>query len=403
MLKNNLIIILVLIFGLASCTGGNYIVQDKIQSDNAIVDIQIPNISSINSWDNNYPEHLYVKNFNNKYLKKIKIRGKTITSPIVADNKIYILTNKNKIISYDLTNLQCLWEVSLGSKINENAKLSYKLGKIYINTGYRELLVLDAVTGQRVWYKTFNDVLFYRPLILDNGNIVVQTMGDSLYLIDFNSGKFLWHYITEPEMLVIQSDFSPILYKNNIISGFSSGELVSIDLSTGNVLWQTTHLEKYDTISDLSILNVISKPIIDNNYGYFSANNKIFKIDLDTGKFIWQKQVLDIQNLTKIGNILIATTSNKQIISLDTATGNIIWLNNLVINKKDRIIGFLLPLFINNNLFVTTVNGDCYKLNIISGEIIETFNIKSKIVATFITNDELYLVKQSELLRFRSK
>lgn len=399
----NVLIILALIFGLVSCSGKNYIVQDKIQIDNAMIEVRAPSSSRVNSWNNNsYPEHLYVKNLDNKNLQKIKIRGKIISPPVVADNKIYVLTSKNKIIAYDLSNFQVLWEVSLGSDINENAKLTCKEGKIYINTGYRELLALDSLTGQRIWYKTFNDLVFYAPLILDNGNIIVQTMGDSLYAIDYTNGKFLWHYKTMPEMLVIQADFSPILYKNTIISGFSSGELISVDLSTGNPLWQATHVEQSDTISDLSVLNIISQPIIDNNHGYFAVNNKIFKIDLDTGEFIWKKPIVDIQNLTKIGNILIATTHNKQIVSLDTATGDIIWINNLVVSKKDSIIGFLLPLFINNNLFITTVDGDCYKLNIANGEIIESFNVKPKIVSTFIANDELYLVKQSELLRFRS-
>ena len=198
-------------------------------------------------------------------------------------------------------------------------------------------MILDANTGHEIIRKEFPDIIRMKPIMANDRLLLVQTISNQLIAYDIKSSKLLWMCEGGLETISMKSAVTPVIYKDHALVSFSSGEVLFVDINTGQTKW-SYNLAISDDVGlpsfDPSI--IITTPIIDNNYAYFATSNgKVIKLDLDNGAAAWLKQADDIQSMSLIGQNLFVTNNARQLAALSMHNGKVSWIGNLI-SIKDR-------------------------------------------------------------------
>jgi outer membrane protein assembly factor BamB len=137
------------------------------------------------------------------------------------------------------------WTFTTGGGILSSPAIAN--GKLYIGSNDKVIYCLDAYSGQEIWNWSFpaNDTFMTHfgstPAVLGS-EVIIGPDDGNVYALDGNTGKELWAVNTGPyvplEISAGQNEIrsSPIIYDGNIYVGSEGGNFYCIS-SSGSVLW----------------------------------------------------------------------------------------------------------------------------------------------------------------------
>ena len=261
--------------------------------------------------------------------------------------------------------------------------------------------MLNLETGDLIWSKN-NSAPF---------NSQIKIYKDRFFLIDFTNtlrcyslknGEELWNFQTESALIRSQKKLSMVILEDVIYFNNSLGDISAVKIDDGELLWQLP------TQSDLlyeSAFSLETSDIITDKKDLFFSNNKnqFFSIDVKSGNFNWENNVNSNLRPTVVDNFIITVSLEGYLIVIDKITGNIIKVtdifNNFKPKKRKEILptGFIVGL---KNIYLSTNIGRLLVIDIKSGKTISTLKIdKDNISRPFVSNQNLYLVKDNAIIR----
>ena len=216
-------------------------------------------------------------------------------------------------------------------------------------------------------------------ILLDDGFINLTEFG---YLQKFDfEGEELWNYNTG-EMTIC----SPALLNNNIVYGTVKGNIVAVDQSNGEVIYNKKISDRFE--SDVSVKNdhffigdidgkfysirgdsgivawqyetgaKIKSMAVFNNNDLFIGNlsGKITSLTIEEGNFNWEYDTRGVINVPSLlfKNLLLVPDQFKKVHLLDPQNGTI--KNILHFDERIR----LTPIYYNGLIFIGTDRGELY-------------------------------------------
>ncbi len=231
----------------------------------------------------------------------------TRSTPIIYDNKLYIMSSFGKLYCMNAENGEVIWVKDLFNEYDgrnikwgvtenlliDNNTLFVTLGGIKSN-----ILALNKDTGKLIWESSGKEELsaYCSPLMIDfEGNkIFVTQTASSILGLNPNSGDTLWTY-PHPNKWSVQAN-TPI-YKNGKLycfSGYGKGGVMLELSNNGKSVTKLWDNEELDSKMGGAIL-------LDGRiYGSGDANKSWFCLDWDTGDTLYSSKML------KVGNIIYA-------------------------------------------------------------------------------------------------
>jgi outer membrane protein assembly factor BamB len=216
-----------------------------------------------------------------------------------------------------------------------SAPLLFKSLVIYAvveeKTNISQLIYYDHKNGKEVHLEEIEGRIISEMIALDNGVIFLTDFG-MLFRYDLN-GKIVWQSETND-----RTRCSPSVYNKIIILGNDNGEIITLDVDTGN------------EVNRVQIGGIFTgSSSVENDLAYISNYNGIlYCVDLnslevvwefDTGAKITMTPALDDRTVV-IGNL------KGSLFSLEKSSGNLNWKNNYggVFNAT--------PLLTNNRIII---------------------------------------------------
>ena len=293
------------------------------------------------------------------YPKK-QVKGYAVKFYIIENNNyVYIADSLGGIHAYDTINSKIKWKFNLGVPFLSN--LVFYKNNLYISNVNGKIFSFSALDGNQNWsYETGSGYIKTEnafKISIKNDILIFSNNLKDLTCIDLQNKRLLWTKSLLPYKIVSNQDFFEfsdiIINQKNLIIFTSDNNLFNLDLYTGDINWK----------KDLSF----SKKIQDNNdYLLFVGLDGFFKI------------------LNKKNNTVIFSLNLKKYIN-DKNNKKFLEINNI--------------LTINKNIFLTTTDGDFYKIstqnlkNVYYKKI--TKNISSNIIIydkfLYFTGDYKYL------------
>jgi outer membrane protein assembly factor BamB len=385
---------------------------NSIQIDQALKDtaITIPPTISNQSWfGSNNDNNQRIENFSFGKVSKIKslrtgyragYDNRMVFAPVIVDDKIYTLDANSNLYAKDLSTNKTIWKKKLINrwliKYFTNGKISYFDGKIFATTGYNLVFCVDIKTGEVIWQKTLSSIPISTP-ISDGNQVYLITDDNKTYALSTSDGEINWAHSGILKATGILGSANPVLYKNYIISAYSSGEIYTLNKKTGEAGWvYDLNLNKVDT-SDFVLNDIDATPIVKNDVVYTVGNGGLMMaIRIIDGAILWQKELASITDFWIAGDFIYLVNNDNQLICLYKKTGGIKWfvqLKKYLNDKKpaSKIVynGIIIA---GDNLIMTNSHRELLVISPLDGKILQTKKLDQQIFhSPIIVNGKIYL------------
>ena len=379
---------------------------------NVDLKIRLKSNSKKNNFNENLTNNNGVINFNSELKKISKYKFSKIDKfdqyqpelLITYNNNLIFFNDKGSVLNFAKNN-KLVWQSNIYSK---NEKKQNPI--LYFASNDKILIVVDNLakyyalninTGEVIWSKS-NIAPF---------NSQVKIFKDKFFVIDFENilrcfsiqnGEEIWKFKTEKSFIKSQQKLSLIVNNNNIVFINTLGDLSSVDLETGNLIWQTPTQSSsiYENYFSLKNSDLISA----NNLIFFSNNqNEFFAIDERNGVIKWKQNLNSNLRPTYADGLIFTVTLEGYLVAIDPRNGNIVRMTNilsLIKNSKKKNIrpeGFIIS---NDKIYLSLNNGRLIIIETLTGKPIDIIKIDNqKISRPYIVNNEMFIVRDNAIIK----
>ena len=432
---NKLFYLLVIFLFLSSCSldtkSGLWTKTEKLDSENKNLEVKIFEENEIyerelnidlkiklrndfkkNSFINNLSNNNGVVNFDGSIDKIKKFKFSKIDQfdnyqpelLITKNNNLIFFDDKGTVLNFSSDN-ELIW------KNNYYSKREKKLKPIlYFAANEKTLIVADSIS--KYYAININD----GKLNWINNNIApfnsqIKIFKDKFFVVDFENilrcfsienGKEIWNFKTEKSFIKSQQKLSLIINNNRVIFTNTLGDISSLDIETGNLIWQTPTQSSdiYENYFSLKNSDLISE----NNTIYFSNNqNDFFAIDQRNGVIKWKQNLNSNLRPTYADNLVFTITLEGYFVAIDSRNGNIVRMTNIINKikkyKKENIkpIGFIVS---QDKVYLSLSNGRLIIIETLTGKPIDIKKIDNeKISRPYVLNNDMYIIKDNAILK----
>lgn len=336
-----------------------------------------------------------VKNINNGYVTSGSYNF--ISKPIIYDNIIYSLDARGNLSAINLKNNKLIYRKRIIKWYNiknlSQGKISYDNNIIYVTTGFNKILAVHAKNADKIWEKELSSIAISKPIIHQNLLYLISNDNKS-YALDKKTGEIKWIHNSIVRNTAIFGAANPIIYKNYLISSYSSGEIYILDHQNGNVI-NSYQLSANRAIDSNFILDDIdATPIIKNNILYAIGNGGLMiAINLNNWEKIWQKNMSSISNFWIIDDFIYVIDNENRLICLDSNYGTIKFFKKLdKYYSENKLIHYHGLILAGDNLILSNSNKEILLLSPFDGNIRQKIKFSKHIQQRpIIANKRLYI------------
>jgi outer membrane protein assembly factor BamB len=373
--------------------------EDSIELNRSLINnFSIPKQESDKSWygkanfQNKNIENYY---FNADILKIKKIKTKPQfngTSSIVVNNVLYEIRDNIKLYALHIENdkYDKIWKkkIKVNDELITNGKISYYGGKIFVATGYNEVISFNAENGSELWRKKLNSITLSSIIPDKNGNIYVITNDNKSYCLNSDTGEIKWIHSDNEIKTAILGAANPVIYNNYVIVSYSSGNIYVLSKDTGKEFFSADlNLPK---ITNFTLNDIDATPIVKGGILYTSGNGGLLMaINLTNFEILWKKEFPTITDFWISGNFIYIINNEAKIGAISRNTGEFLWINSLpqykdVDDKTDKIVYYEI-IMVNDFLLARNNYKNAIILNPINGQILGSIKNSNNIPLELFT------------------
>lgn len=236
-------------------------------------------------------------------------------------------------------------------------------GKVAVGTLNGDVLVFDAVTGEKLWQQNVNGELLAPPL-MTAGLVLFRATDGRVIALDVQSGEQRWDTVREVPPLVIRGLSAPATDGRRIYAGFDNGKVAALNLDDGSMIWEATIASP----SGASVLEGIID--VDGNITHFgqevyatSYNGHAAGLAAESGEILWRRELSSVLTPAVAWGQVLVTDIDSEVHAFDRLSGTSAWTQN-----KLRARGLTAPAAFGDFVVVGDFEGYLHFLDLLTGE-----------------------------------
>ena len=337
--------------------------------------------------------------------------GQVLAAPVIENGRIFTMDAESVVTAFDAGNGRRLWKFDTQPKKSNTTTFGGGVaalgGRVYVATGYAEILALDARTGKPLWRRGVPGPLHAAPTVAD-GRVFVVTVENQLEVLAADDGRILWTHNGLPETAGLLGGSSPAVEGDIVVVPYSSGEIFALRAENGRVLW-TDNLASARSLDALTALaDIRGRPVIDHGLVFaISHSGRMVAIDLRTGDRVWEQDIGGSYTPWVAGDFVYVLTNDESVVCLTRREGKIKWVLDLPRyeneEKKKGVLDWSGPVLASDRLIVLASNGDAISISPYNGKPLGRIVFSDgSYVAPVLANRTLYIVTQgADLIAYR--
>lgn len=287
--------------------------------------------------------------------------------PEYAYDKVFVASRDGEVKALDPETGKQIWRVNLRQDVP--ARLSGGLvaayGQLFIGSENGEVIALDAESGELSW-RTNVEGEVLASVAADNSFIIVNSSRGVLVALDSSSGEQKWSISTEVPSLTLRGDSRPVTASGGVFWGTPSGRLAAAIIERGQLIWQLPVGQPRGATEIDRLVDVDAAPlIIGANLYTIGFNGQLISIDLRSGNAIWKRNYSSTTEMTSDGSRLFLVTDKDHIVAVDARSGTELWSNKQL---QHRLL--TAPKIIDDYIVVGDSEGYLHWLDRDSGEFV---------------------------------
>lgn len=268
-------------------------------------------------------------------------RYRISADPVVAEGRIYTLDSRAGVMAHSLTG-KTLWSVDATPASDNNTDatgggLAFGAGRLFVTTGFGELLALDPATGDVIWRQSFDASVSGAPTVQDD-MVYVMARDNAAFAVRADNGRLAWTLPGAPSGSEMLSGAGPAVTERAAIFPSGNSELVAALTESGVRSWVASIAGErrgraYATVSDIS-----SDPVVVGNVVYAgSQSGRFAALSLVDGSRLWTATEGAYSPGWPVGGSVFITSDQGQLVRLDANDGQVIWAVDLPYFKKEKV------------------------------------------------------------------
>jgi outer membrane protein assembly factor BamB len=343
--------------------------------------------------------------------------------PVAAKGRVFVLDAEDTVSAHDAQSGAEVWRTNIRPGDNRRDReasgggLAYADGKLYVSSGYRQVIQLDANTGAIGWRARTDEPIHAAPTV-SGGRVMVVALDNTLLTFDAATGAPGWTYQALSESARILGSSSPAVSGETVVASFGSGELVALRIANGNDLWNEALSRATRTSALSEIRDIPGRPVIYQGDVFAVSHSGVFAAtDLRTGQARWSLPIVGITTPWPAGDVVYVVGTDGKVVCAARETGQVYWIRDLNEGfKPHRQGGFLrigshtvqrplwsTPILANNRLILVGSSGELVALNAKTGEVQKRMSIGApSTIGPIAMGNTIYLVTDNaELIALR--
>ena len=156
-----------------------------------------------------------------------------VAAPLATEDTIYAPASNNILYALDFDG-KLKWQFESEEPIWASAVESTTCGCIYLASMDHYLYALDPETGKLLWQsEDLGGPIVSQPAVSETGLVLISTFNAEVIALNEEDHDIVWRYQTADWAWA-----NPVIDGEQVYASDISGEFYSLDLETGELLWQ---------------------------------------------------------------------------------------------------------------------------------------------------------------------
>ncbi|MGC2415338.1 MAG: PQQ-binding-like beta-propeller repeat protein [Stellaceae bacterium] len=325
---------------------------------------------------------------------------KVMSQPVIAGGRIFTMDGGVQLSALDAGTGNRVWQVELKPEDQRGNAFgggpAWWKDRLYVATGYAEVLALDPADGKVIWRKSVTSPVHAPPTVAD-GRIFVVTVDNELIALAIEDGKRLWSHNGIPETAGLLGGASPAVEGEIVLAPYSSGELFALRVENGRALWSDNLAATRNVNAVAGLADIRGRPVIDRGRVFaVSHSRRMAAINLRTGDRIWEQQIASSHSPWAVGDHLFVLANDNELVCLTRDAGKVRWAHQLTRYEDEKArsdpILWAGPVLGGNRLIVISSLGQAVSISPATGEVIGQQDMSATYLGPVIANNVLYLL-----------
>jgi outer membrane protein assembly factor BamB len=335
---------------------------------------------------------------------------RVLAPPVTGGDRIFTMDAKYIVSALDRKTGKTLWRVDVTPK---DAGLALGGGvavagdRLYVSTGYAQVLALDVANGQEIWRQTTLAPVRSPPTVSD-GRVFVVTVDNELNALAAADGRKLWTHTGTAETAGLVGGASPAVEGDVVVVPYSSGEIYALRVENGRQLWSESLTTARSSDALAGLADIRGRPVIDRGRVIaISHSGRMVAIDLRSGTRIWEQEIGGTETPWVAGDFIFVISNEQNLICLTRRDGRVRWVRDLPryenMEKKKNPMTWSGPVLAGDRLVVVASNGEAMSYSPYNGAPLGHLDLSEDAFVTPIIADQtLYLLTDdADLLAMR--
>ena len=380
--------------------------NEKEFNPNLKVNLPKKNLQDINYNFNNdgfTNEKIIGNNFSKFRFSKIDNFSGFEPEILVDKQNLFFFDNIGSIIKFNKDS-KVEWKKNYYSKSDKRNNpilfLASENNNLFVADTNANYYLLNKENGNLKWKKKHSSS-FNSQIKIKDDKILVVDMENTLRCFSMKNGDILWSVPTQLTIVRSQKKQSLVVVNNLVIFSNSIGDLTSVDLNTGELIWQTP-TQAVGLAKNITLRN--SDIVSDGNLVFMSSNkNQFVAMNIETGIIKWKQEINSELRPVVVSDYVVTISNEGLMVLLNKTDGNILRINNILKNIKKkrrenyRPTGFIIS---DDKVYVSTRNGRIFIINFSDNSLQKVLKLdKEKLQRPVYFNRELYIAKDNSIIR----
>ena len=251
--------------------------------------------------------------------------------PLLDGERLFVAGRYGRVRAYHSLTGERLWQVELERTIS--AGVGEAAGLLLFG-GDAELFAVDKLSGELRWSSPLSSEVLSSPVSLGD-TIVTHALDGSINAVSRTDGSVLWRHLEKVPSLTLRGSGKPLIVgADRVVVGNASGQVIALNLQTGNLLWRATIASPRGRTDLERMVDVDAELVADDGVIYASAfQGYVAAIDAASGQLIWTREISSQSGIVVDESALFVGDSSSNIWALSRSNGATLWKQGKLLRR----------------------------------------------------------------------
>jgi outer membrane protein assembly factor BamB len=280
--------------------------------------------------------------------------------PAGDGNRIYAASRDGKVSAFQPETGKRDWQTELGTELTAGPGVGE--GLVAVGTADGLIIVLDAKTGTERWRANLKGETLAAP-VMAKDLVIVATIDSRLHALRALDGKVRWVVEQSAPLLTMRGSATPAISGNTVIAGFDNGRLLSVDLDTGNVVWDSMLVppsgrSDLERLSDVDgRISVVGQDVYASGY-----QGRVAAVAVESGQVLWSREISSYVGVEADWTNVYTTDDKGKVFAIFRRNGSESWRQESLLRREPT-----LPVAFHTTVAVGDLEGYLHFFSVIDG------------------------------------